>query len=95
MAAYIIAQVNVTDMEQYKKYTAVTPGIIEKHGGRFLARGGETVALEGEPPAGRVVVLEFPTLEQAKAFYNSEDYAAAKALRAGAAEARFFALDGV
>ena len=47
MTAYMVARINVTDMEQYKKYIAVTPDIIESFGGRFIARGGETVTLEG------------------------------------------------
>ena len=95
MAAYIIARIKVTDGEQYRKYTTETPAIVAKFGGRFIVRGGETVTLEGPEETRRVVVLEFPTLEQAKACYNSAEYQAAKALRAGAAEASFIAVDGV
>ncbi len=95
MTAYIIAKINVTDMEQYKKYTAVTPGIIEKFGGRFIVRGGEVVTLEGPEEDRRVVLLEFPSLEQAQAFYNSEEYQAAIKLRTGAATGSFIAVDGV
>ena len=95
MAAYIIAQIEVTDPEQYAKYTSVTPSIIKRFGGRFLVRGGKTVVLEGETPASRIVVLEFPSLKEATDFYNSNDYAAAKALRATAAQASFIAIDGV
>ena len=95
MTAYIIARINVTDMEQYKKYLGVTPGTIEKYDGRFIARGGETVTLEGTEETRRVVLLEFPSLERAVEWYNSEDYQAAKKLREGAAEASFIAVDGI
>ncbi len=95
MAGYIIARVNVTDPEKYKDYTAVTPGLLAKHGGRFIVRGGETATLEGPEETGRIVVIEFESLEQAKAMYQSEEYQAAKKLRAGAATAQFIAVAGV
>ncbi len=95
MAGYIIARVNVTDPEKYKDYTAVTPGLLAKHGGRFIVRGGETATLEGPEETGRIVVIEFESLEQAKAMYESEDYQAAIKLRAGAATAQFIAVAGV
>lgn len=95
MTAYIIAKINVTDMEQYKKYTGVTPGVIKKFGGRFIVRGGETVTLEGPEETSRVVVVEFPSMEKLKEFYYSDDYQAAKKLREGAAETSFIAVDGV
>ena len=95
MAGYIIARINVTDPEKYKNYTAVTPGLIAKHGGRFVVRGGETVTLEGPEETGRVVVIEFDSLDQAKAFYNSGDYQAAIGLRTAASTAQFIAVAGV
>jgi len=95
MAGYIIARVNITDLEKYKDYMAVTPGLIAKHGGRFIVRGGEAVTLEGSEETGRIVVVEFDTLEQAKAMYESDDYQAAIKLRAGAATAQFIAVAGV
>ena len=95
MAGYLIARVEITDPEKYKDYMAVTPGLIAKHGGRFIVRGGETVTLEGPEETGRVVVIEFDSLEQAKAMYESADYQAAIGLRAGAASAQFVAVAGV
>ena len=95
MAGYIIARINVTDPEKYKDYTAVTPGLLAKHGGRFIVRGGETATLEGPEETGRIVVIEFESLEQAKAMYASEEYQAAMKLRAGAATAQFIAVAGV
>ena len=95
MTAYIIAKINVADMEQYKKYIEVTPGIINKFGGRFIARGGETIMLEGPEETNRVVLVEFPSMEKLKQFYYSDEYQAAKKLREGAATTSFIAVDGV
>ncbi len=95
MAGYIIARIDVTDPEKYKKYTAVTPGLIAKYGGRFVVRGGETVTLEGPEETGRVVVIEFDSLDQAKVFYNSGDYQAAIGLRKAASTGQLIAVAGV
>ena len=95
MAGYLIARVDITDPEKYRDYTAVTPGLIAKFGGRFIVRGGETVTLEGPEETGRVVVVAFESLERAKAMYQSEEYQAAIKLRAGAATAQFIAVAGV
>jgi uncharacterized protein (DUF1330 family) len=93
--AYIIGRVNVTDRAQYSEYTNVTPGIIGRFGGRFIARGGETVTLEGPEETSRIVIIEFPTFAAAQDFFHSEEYREAKALREGAAVAQFIAIDGV
>jgi uncharacterized protein (DUF1330 family) len=95
MPAYIIGRIHVRDKEQYAKYIQATPAIIAKFGGHFVARGGETASLEGPEETGRVVIIEFPTLDDAKAFFHSEEYAEAKKLREGAAVAQFVAIDGV
>ncbi|MDE0609461.1 MAG: DUF1330 domain-containing protein [Anaerolineaceae bacterium] len=95
MAAYLLAQVEVHDMEQYRKYTAQTPALIEKYGGRFLVRGGEVVTLEGDAPASRLVLIEFPSLQTVQDFYNSAAYQEVKQLRLPASTASFLALDGV
>ena len=95
MTGYLIARVNVTDPEKYQDYAAVTPGLIAKFGGRFIVRGGETVTLEGPEATERIVVIEFASRDQAKAFYESEEYQAAAKLRAGAATAQFIAVAGV
>jgi uncharacterized protein (DUF1330 family) len=95
MSAYFIARVNVTDPEKYKDYTSVTPGVVEKYGGKFVVRAGEMVTLEGPELTERIVVIEFPTLERVKEFYNSEEYQQAKKLREGAATTSFIAIEGV
>ena len=94
MPAYLIARVEVTDMARYREYMKVTPGVITKYGGKFVVRGGEVVTLEGESEARRIVILEFPSMEQARAFFDSPEYAAAKALRVGAAIGQFIAVEG-
>jgi uncharacterized protein (DUF1330 family) len=93
--AYVLVQVDVTNAQQYGEYTKLSPGIIEKYGGRFLARGGRTATLEGTPARGRVVIVEFPSFERAQEFYNSQEYQAAKKVRAGAATAQFVLIEGL
>lgn len=95
MAAYVIARVEVTDRQRYKKYLELTPATIAKFGGRFIARGGETLSLEGPEETRRIVILEFPSLERVRQWYHSEDYQAAKKFRAGAAKGEFLAIDGI
>ena len=93
--AYVLVQVDVTNAQQYGEYTKLSPGIIEAFGGRFLARGGRTLTLEGTPARSRVVVVEFPSFERAQEFYNSQEYQAAKKVRAGAATAQFVLIEGL
>lgn len=94
MAAYLIAQIRVHDWEAYKRYTARTPAIIAKHGGRFLVRGGDTEILEGEATGGRIVVLEFPSMDAARAFYRSPEYQEVKSIRTAASDAQFLIVQG-
>ncbi len=85
-AAYIIADVKVSDPEQYKQYMALSPGAIAAAGGEFIVRGGRHETLEGQWQPNRMVVLRFPSYDAAKIFYDSERYRAARAKRAGATE---------
>ena len=66
MPAYIIADIEVSDPTRYEEYRKIAPAAIAKHGGRYLARGGQSAVLEGDWRPGRLVILEFPSLEQAK-----------------------------
>jgi uncharacterized protein (DUF1330 family) len=93
--AYILVEVDVTNPQQYGEYTKLSPGIIEKFGGRFIARGGRSATLEGTPARGRIVVVEFPSFERAEEFYKSAEYDAARKVRAGAATARFVLVEGI
>ena len=95
MAAYVIYQGVVTDPERYERYKAQAAPSIEAAGGRYLVRGGAVEVMEGDAPAGRVVVLEFPTMQAAVDWYHGVGYSAARALREGAAEAQMFVVDGV
>ena len=94
MHGYIIAFIDVTDRERYAEYMKLTPAAIESFGGRFVVRGGKTQTLEGPEESRRIVVLEFPTFERARAFYHSDLYASARAVRAGAAVASFILVEG-
>jgi uncharacterized protein (DUF1330 family) len=94
MPAYLIVRVDITDPEQYREYMRHTPRIIAAHGGRFIARGAEPLTLEGPPSKQRVVVIEFPSMEQAKTFYDSPDYRRARAIRADAGSAHIVAVEG-
>jgi len=90
----IIAMVDVTDPEAFQAYGAKAKAAVDKHGGHYIARGGRTISLEGAPAPQRVVLIEFPSLEAAEAYYNSPEYQDAKAARDGAADARFIAVEG-
>ena len=94
MPAYLIAQVQIHDSEIYQRYIARSPAIIAKHGGRFLARGGATEILEGDAHERRVVIIEFPSMEAARAFYNSPEYQQAKKIRTPVADAQFVIVQG-
>ena len=94
MAAYIIALIEVTDPQRYAEYTKLTPAAIERYGGKFIVRGGEKLTLEGPQENRRVVVLEFPTFQQAQTFFHSPEYEHAKSFRQGAADASFVLING-
>jgi len=95
MAAYVLVDVEVTDPARYENYRLLAKPAIEKHGGRYLARGGATTVLEGGWQPHRVVVLEFPDVEAARRFYDSPEYRGARAARAGAARLSMFVVEGV
>jgi uncharacterized protein (DUF1330 family) len=95
MPAYVVSIVNVKNAAQYQDYAALAPAAIAKHGGRFLARGAIHEVLEGGLGANRVVVTEFPSAADAKAFYRSAEYQAARQKRLGAADFTMMLVDGV
>ena len=94
MSAYLICMVRVDDVDTYKKYTARTPALIEKHGGRFLVRGGAVEAIEGEPFHDRLVVLEFPSKEAVHEFYQSPEYQEVLKIRHASSNSRFLLAEG-
>ena len=95
MPAYFIVDVEVTDPAGFEEYRQLVPGTVQKYGGRFLVRGGAVETLEGNWHPKRVVVLEFPSLEQAKRWYNSEDYRDPKALRFKTAKSKLILVEGI
>jgi uncharacterized protein (DUF1330 family) len=95
MAAYIIAQVEVTDPATFAQYRAQVPAVLAAYGGRYLVRGGQTETLEGEWQVSRLVVLEFPSMEQLKRFYHSPEYAPLITMRQTAADSVLVAVEGV
>lgn len=94
MSAYVIAEVNVTDPKLYDEYRKLVPATVEKYGGRFAVRGGAVEAKEGGWMPARIVVLEFPSMEKARAWYHSPEYAPALALRHKAANAKLILVEG-
>jgi uncharacterized protein (DUF1330 family) len=94
MAAYLLVDCTVTDSAKYEQYKRLAQTAVAQHGGRYLVRGGESVVLEGSWQPNRVVVLEFPDLQRARAFYDSPEYRAARDARAGAATMNMIAVAG-
>jgi uncharacterized protein (DUF1330 family) len=91
---YVVAEISVTDPEAYKQYAATVLPIAAKFSGKYLVRGGQTVAVEGDPPSGRIVVIEFDSLAAARSFEESPDYQAIAPLRRKAAHSRVFLVEG-
>jgi len=94
MPAYVVVDVERTDLERAARYSELSGPSVERHGGRFLARGGATRVLEGEWDPERLVVIEFPSADAAQAWYDSEDYREARAVRSGAGTWRMVVVDG-
>lgn len=94
MAAYLIADVDVADQRIYDEYKRRVAPLVAKFGGRFLVRGGAHVVLEGTWQPHRLVVIEFPSMETLRSWYDSPEYAPLITLRESAAEARLVAVEG-
>lgn len=94
MKAYIIVDVNITNPTVYEDYKKLTPASLLPYDGKFIVRGGATDTLEGDWNPGRVVVVEFPSLEKAKAWWSSEGYAPAKAIRQSSSITKMIVVEG-
>ena len=94
MAAYIIVEVDVTDTAGYEDYKKMVPPTLAAHGGKFLVRGDACETLEGEWRPRRVVVIEFPSVARAKAWWASGEYREAKALRQRTAKTEMIVVEG-
>jgi uncharacterized protein (DUF1330 family) len=82
----VIVQMNISDPEKYKQYMAQAPATIKAAGGEYIVRGGKSETLEGGWKPHRVAMLKFPTYEQAKAWYDGENYRRVREQRRGATE---------
>jgi len=94
MPAYLIAEVDVQDTAAYEGYKKLTPGAVAAYGGRFIVRGGAVDSKEGGWKPARLVVVEFASMEQARKFYDSPEYAPALAIRLKAAKSRVILAEG-
>lgn len=94
MPAYVVATMTIHDPETYRKYTALTPPLVKRHGGRFLTRGDAVETAEGEPFTERMVILEFPSRKHVADWLADPDYVAASKFRHAASTARLLVQEG-
>ena len=95
MPAYVINDMVVTDPVLFEEYKKLSPPTVAQYGGRFLARGGSTTTLEGEWSPKRLVIIEFPSVDQARAWADSPEYAPARRLRQISATSNLIVVEGV
>jgi len=95
MAAYLVVDIEVTNPAQFEEYKKLAPAAIAKYGGRYLIRGGAYEAIEGDWKPQRLTVVEFESMEKAKAFYHSPEYQTAIKARKGAAKFKALLVQGI
>ncbi len=95
MAAYLVVDIGITNPTQFEEYKKLAPAAIAKYGGRYVIRGGAYEVLEGDWKPERLTIVEFESMEKAKAFYASPEYKEAIAARAGAANFKALVVQGV
>ncbi len=95
MAAYVIVEVNVTDQQLFSEYAKGVPATIAAYGGKYLVRGGAVESNEGGWAPKRVVVLEFPSMDQARKWYHSPEYKPLLEMRLKAGNAKLILVEGV
>ena len=94
-SAYVIADVDVRNPAQYEEYKRLSTIAMKAHGAEVCIRGGKVEVLEGDWSPDRVVMLKFPSMEQARTFYDSTEYGAARKAREGIAVMRMVLVEGV
>ena len=94
LKAYVVADIRVTDPHGYQAYLSAISPVVKKYGGIYIARAGRTRSVEGAPPAGRIVLIEFPSFAAAEAFETSPDALAAGVIRHRTATSRIFIVEG-
>ena len=95
MSAYVVVQIEVHDPEAFEEYRALVSSTVEAYGGRYVVRGGTIETLEGDWKPPRFVILEFESMERAKAWWSSEEYRVPKELRHKAASSQMIVAEGV
>jgi uncharacterized protein (DUF1330 family) len=95
MSAYVIVDIDIHDPAGYEEYRRLAAPTVTAHGGRYLVRGGSTSLLEGDRTPHRVVVLEFPTVEQARRWWDSPEYQPIKRIRQRCAHTEMLVVEGV
>jgi uncharacterized protein (DUF1330 family) len=94
VSAYVLVEIEVADPQAYAEYLPLAEASVQRHGGRYIARGGLAETLEGEW-AGRLVILEFENLDAARTWYHSDDYQACLPIRLRTSKGRMIVLDGI
>ncbi|HEU4351058.1 MAG TPA: DUF1330 domain-containing protein [Burkholderiales bacterium] len=94
MAAYVIAEIDITDPAAYEDYRKQVPDVIARYGGKYIVRGGRVEAIEGGWSPKRIAVVEFPSMEQALKFYRSPEYAPLIAIRQKASRGKLIIVEG-
>jgi len=95
MSAYVIVDIEVTDPVGYDEYKSLAAAAVALYGGKYIARGGKNETLEGDWKPNRLVILEFPSTEQAKAWLYSSEYAPARAMRHKYAKSKMVIVEGI
>lgn len=95
MPAYLIVNVEITDPEKYEEYRKVASPTVDAFGGKYLARGGTSEALEGDWTPNRLIVIEFESIDRAKEWWSSETYRIPKQMRQASANAQMIVVEGV
>ena len=95
MPAYVVVEISIEDAGVYERYKALAPASIARYGGRYIARGGHSEALEGEWDPCRVVILEFESVARAKQWLESPEYKEARSLRHASAHTQMIVVDGL
>lgn len=93
--AYLIGRVDITDREQYQHYLKAVPPVIEQYEGKVIARSEDAITLEGSDECRRIIIIQFPSIAQATAFYHSPEYREARRLREGAANGELIVIEGI
>ena len=94
MSAYVVVQVDIKDPERFEDYRAMVPASLAAYGGRYVVRGGALETLEGSWQPSRMVIIEFDSVEQAKRWWDSDEYREARDLRQATADTQMIVIEG-